>query len=91
MPTILGRGMAAIYLVLNEGYLPSTGSGTVRVDLCKEAIRLARVLQQLMLDEPEVTGLLALLLLTHARAEARFFGGELVTLVNRTAASGIAD
>jgi RNA polymerase sigma-70 factor (ECF subfamily) len=60
-----------VYLVFNEGYDSSTGDSLVRADLCLEAIRLARLLAELMPDEPEVTGLLALLLLTDARRPAR--------------------
>jgi RNA polymerase sigma-70 factor (ECF subfamily) len=72
--------LAVIYLVFNEGYLP--GSDTeLRVDLSDEAIRLTRLLRALLPDEPEVAGLLALLLLTDARRAARVDeSGELVTL-----------
>jgi RNA polymerase sigma-70 factor, ECF subfamily len=62
--------LAVIYLIFNEGYSASSGP-LVRADLCEEAIRLARVLDRLMPDEPEVRGLLALLLLQHSRREAR--------------------
>ncbi|MEY9871131.1 RNA polymerase sigma-70 factor (ECF subfamily) [Streptacidiphilus sp. MAP12-33] len=66
------RGMLdTIYLVFNEGWTASTGQELVREDLCAEALRLARVLVELMPDEPEAVGLLALLLLTHARRAAR--------------------
>jgi RNA polymerase sigma-70 factor (ECF subfamily) len=65
--------LAVIYLIFNEGY-----SG--RVDLAAEAIRLGRVLAELMPDEPEVHGLLALMLIHHARREARFRGEDLVLL-----------
>jgi RNA polymerase sigma-70 factor (ECF subfamily) len=72
--------LAVIYLVFNEGYLPSTAT-ELRVDLTDEAIRLARLLQGLLPQEPEVAGLLALLLLTDARRAARVDEiGELVTL-----------
>jgi RNA polymerase sigma-70 factor, ECF subfamily len=72
--------LTVIYLIFNEGYLP--GSDTeLRVDLSDEAIRLARLLQSLLPTEPEVAGLLALLLLTDARRAARIDErGELVTL-----------
>ena len=72
--------LAVIYLVFNEGYLP--GSDTeLRIDLSDEAIRLARLLHDLVPDEPETAGLLALLLLTDARRAARVDEtGELVTL-----------
>jgi len=52
--------LAVIYLIFNEGYIASSGDRLVREDLCAEAIRLARLLAELMPDEPEVTGLLAL-------------------------------
>jgi RNA polymerase sigma-70 factor (ECF subfamily) len=63
--------LAVIYLIFNEGYMASSGDQLVREDLCAEAIRLARVLAELMPDEPEVMGLLALLLLTESRRVAR--------------------
>jgi RNA polymerase sigma-70 factor, ECF subfamily len=62
--------LAVLYLVFNEGYSASSGS-LIRIELCDEAIRLARVLQGLMPDEPEAAGLLALMLLQHSRREAR--------------------
>ena len=63
--------LAVIYLVYNEGYAASAGDQLVREDLCTEAIRLGRVLVTLMPDEPEVTGLLALMLLIASRRPAR--------------------
>ena len=60
-----------IYLVFNEGYSATGGDGAHRVTLCEEAIRLARLLLRLFPGEPEIMGLLALLLLQHARAPAR--------------------
>jgi RNA polymerase sigma-70 factor, ECF subfamily len=60
-----------IYLTFNEGYTATAGPEHLRVDLCEEAIRLARMLNALCPDEAEVMGLLALLLLTHARRKAR--------------------
>jgi RNA polymerase sigma-70 factor (ECF subfamily) len=71
LPDRLRGVLAVIYLVFNEGYTASSGDSLVREDLCAEAIRLARVLVSLMPDEPEATGLLALLLLTDARRTAR--------------------
>ena len=62
--------LAVVYLIFNEGYAATAGS-LLRLDLCAEAIRLARVLAELMPDEPEAQGLLALLLLLHARRAAR--------------------
>lgn len=62
---------SVIYLVFNEGYDASTGGDHIRIDLCDEAIRLAELLAELTPDDPESLGLLALLLLTHARHRAR--------------------
>jgi RNA polymerase sigma-70 factor, ECF subfamily len=63
--------LAVVYLVFNEGYLASAGDELTRAGLCAEAIRLGRLLAELMPDEPEVLGLLALMLLTDARRAAR--------------------
>ena len=71
LPGRLRSVLAVVYLVFNEGYVASSGDGLVRDDLCAEAIRLGRLLAELMPDEPEVLGLLALLLLTDARRPAR--------------------
>jgi RNA polymerase sigma-70 factor (ECF subfamily) len=62
---------AMIYLLFNEGYSASGGTAHMRIGLCEEAIRLARLLLRLFPSEPEVMGLMALLLLQHARAKAR--------------------
>jgi RNA polymerase sigma-70 factor, ECF subfamily len=62
---------AMIYLVFNEGYSATGGTAPMRAPLCEEAIRLARLLLRLFQGEPEMMGLLALMLLQHARAEAR--------------------
>jgi RNA polymerase sigma-70 factor (ECF subfamily) len=73
--------LAVLYLMFNEGYGASSGDALIRVGLCEEAIRIARALHELMPDEPEAAGLLALMLLQHARRAARVTGdGELVTL-----------
>jgi RNA polymerase sigma-70 factor (ECF subfamily) len=63
---------AMIYLIFNEGYSANSGEAPLRAPLCDEAIRLARLLLRLFQDEPEIMGLLALFLLQHARAAARF-------------------
>jgi RNA polymerase sigma factor (sigma-70 family) len=73
LPDRLDAVLAVIYLIYNEGY-----SG--RVDLAAEAIRLGRVLTALMPDEPEAHGLLALMMIHHARRQARFSGEDLVLL-----------
>jgi RNA polymerase sigma-70 factor (ECF subfamily) len=62
--------LAVLYLVFNEGYSATSGP-LIRIELCDEAIRLARILQGLMPEEPEAAGLLALMLLQHSRREAR--------------------
>lgn len=76
----LGAVLAVIYLVFNEGYAATESPGLMRVDLCEEAIRLARLLVDLMPTEPEARGLLALMLLHHARRDARLEGDRLVLL-----------
>ena len=80
LPERLDSVLAVVYLVFNEGYVGTSGSDLVRVDLAAEAIRLGRLLARLMPDS-EVLGLLALMLLHHSRREARVSSeGELVTL-----------
>ncbi len=76
LPDRLRAVLAVIYLIYNEGY-----GG--RVDLAGEAIRLGRVVVELMPDEPEVHGLLALMVLHHARRKARFAGEDLVLLADQ--------
>lgn len=72
LPERLPQVLATVYLILNEGYLATGGDTADRVELRVEAIRLARLLVELMPDEPEAVGLLALLLLTESRAQARW-------------------
>jgi len=79
LPERLEAVLTVVWLVFNEGYLPQA-EASERVDLVDEAVRLARVLGQLMPDEPEVWGLLATLLLTRARSAARLIDGRLVPL-----------
>ncbi len=71
LPGRLQSVLAVVYLIFNEGYAASSGPALVRADLCAEAMRLGRLLTVLMPDEPEVKGLLALMLLTESRRAAR--------------------
>jgi RNA polymerase sigma-70 factor (ECF subfamily) len=71
LPDRLRGVLAVVYLVFNEGYTASSGAELIREDLCREAIRLGRVLRQLMPDEAEAMGLLALMLLIDSRRSAR--------------------
>jgi RNA polymerase sigma-70 factor (ECF subfamily) len=71
LPGRLRAVLSVVYLVFNEGYVATAGERLVREDLCAEAIRLGRLLAELMPDEPEVLGLLALMLLVGSRAPAR--------------------
>jgi RNA polymerase sigma-70 factor (ECF subfamily) len=81
LPDRLAAVLAVIYLVYNEGHTASAGEQLTRDDLCVEATRLARLLVELMPDEPEAVGLLALLLLTQSRRPARLDeSGRLVRL-----------
>jgi RNA polymerase sigma-70 factor (ECF subfamily) len=78
----LGVVAAMIYLVFNEGYSASGGNVHVRVALCEEAIRLARLLLRLFPSEPEIMGLTALLLLQHARTPARLDADGAIILLD---------
>jgi RNA polymerase sigma-70 factor, ECF subfamily len=81
LPERLDAVLRVLYLVFNEGYEASTGDALIRIELSGEAIRLARVLVDLMPDEPEALGLLALMLLHDARRPARVGpAGQLVLL-----------
>jgi RNA polymerase sigma-70 factor, ECF subfamily len=84
LPERLKPVLAVVYLIFNEGYAASSGDRLVREDLCGEAIRLGRLLAELMPDEPEVMGLLALMLLTESRRETRTTpDGDLVLLADQ--------
>ncbi len=81
LPDRLAGVLAVVYLVFNEGWTASSGDRLVRGELCTEAIRLGRLLARLMPDDPEVAGLLALMLLHDSRRAARVDDhGELVLL-----------
>ena len=84
LPARLGAVLAVVYLIFSEGYAASTGDQLIRAGLCAEAIRLGRLLAGLMPDEPEVTGLLALMLLAQSRRAARTTpDGDLVLLADQ--------
>jgi RNA polymerase sigma-70 factor (ECF subfamily) len=88
LPERLDAVLRVLYLIFNEGYSATAGDALGRRELASEAIRLARVLVQLMPDEPEATALLALMLLHDARRDARTGpGGELVLLEDQDRAS----
>ena len=84
LPDRLRAVLAVVYLVFNEGHTASSGDRLTREDLCAEAIRLGRLLAELMPDEPEAKGLLALMLLVESRRSARTSpAGELVLLADQ--------
>lgn len=88
LPERLPAVLAVVYLIFTEGHAASAGDDLVRVDLCDEAIRLARLLADLLPDEAEVLGLLGLLLITDARRATRVDAeGELVLLADQDRAS----
>ncbi len=81
LPDRLRAVLTVVYLIFNEGHRASAGDDLVRDDLCAEAIRLARLLVELMPDEPEAIGLLALLLLTESRRPARLAADRSIVLL----------
>lgn len=88
LPERLRAALAVVYLIFNEGYNASSGDDIVREPLCAEAIRLGRTLADLMPGEPEVSGLLALMLLIDARRQARITpNGDLIRLADQDRAT----
>ena len=84
LPSRLRTALAVVYLIFNEGYRASSGEDLIREDLCREAIRLGRLIAELVPDEPEVMGLLALMLLIESRRQARLtLDGGLVLLADQ--------
>lgn len=80
LPDRVDGVLTVLFLVFNEGYLASGDGAPIRAELSAEAIRLTRLVRELLPDDPEITGLLALMLLTEARRAARVRGGQLVPL-----------
>ena len=83
LPQRVGAVARVLYLVFNEGYVASSGDRTIRGELTAEAIRLTRMLRDAAPGDPEVAGLLALMLLIDARRSAREVGGDLIPLAEQ--------
>jgi RNA polymerase sigma factor (sigma-70 family) len=84
LPGRLGAVLRVLYLIFNEGYAATSGTELLRLELAEEAIRLGRALHEALPDDGEVTGLLALMLLTHARHRARTAGdGSLIPMAEQ--------
>lgn len=84
LPDRLPAVLAVVYLIFTTGHHPPLGSLTGRVDMAEEALRLGRMLMELMPDEPEVLGLVALMMATHARRDARLDAdGDIVLLADQ--------
>jgi RNA polymerase sigma-70 factor, ECF subfamily len=84
LPARLRAVLSVVYLIFTEGHTATSGTSLIRDDLCTEAVRLGRLLAELMPDEPEVLGLLALMLLTESRRPTRVGpGGDLVRLADQ--------
>jgi RNA polymerase sigma-70 factor (ECF subfamily) len=92
LPERLSAVLAVLYLIFNEGYFATAGDSLIRTELCAEAIRLGRVLASLRPDEPEVLGLLAMMLLQDSRRDARVGAtGEAVLLEDQDRSRWDAD
>jgi RNA polymerase sigma-70 factor (ECF subfamily) len=87
LPGRLRTVLAVVYLIFNEGYSASSGDQLVRADLCDESIRLGRLMAELLPEESEVLGLLALMLFIDARRDARTAAGSFVKLTDQDRAS----